>query len=532
MLTLRPYQTDAVNSLYTFWETEQGQNPLIVMPTGSGKSLVIAEFVRRTCTDWPNVRICVCVDSRELVAQNEKELKAQWPEANTGIFSAGLGRKDKHQQILFAGIQSIYTHGFKIGKIDIVIVDEAHMIPRKSQTRYGQFLQAVKLANPKLVVVGLTATPYRLDSGLLCDGDDALFDGISYDTDMQGLINNGWLAPVISKGGIKKIDLSKVKTRMGDYAPGELAQAADDNELVQEAVSEIVKYGQLRASWLIFAAGIDHAKHIWDELETHSIPCALVTGGTPKEERDQIVRSFRGRRLKCLINIGVFTKGFNAPGCDLIALMTATKSTGKYVQMVGRGMRQAPGKENCLLLDYGLNVVTHGPIDCVNPKIPNGNGNGGGQAPCKECPGCMDIVHASVRVCPACGFEFPTNAPHQGDAFGGAVLSQDEIPSWVDVLECSYNRHQKKDKPDSIRADFETYFNDRPHTFSHWITLDHWGPAGLRAAQYVAACGGKAKTVDHALQEQYYWTDPSRIEVMRDGKFWRIVKFDFPEEDK
>jgi len=200
-MLLRDYQEESLSKLFEYWAHDKGKAPIIAAPTGSGKSLIIAEFCRRVCMDCPSVKIMVLAHVRELLTQNEKELKSLWPEANTGIYSAGLGKRQISAQITFAGIQSVYSRVFEFGKVDIVIVDECHLIPRDADTRYGKFFRDMKLANPDVAIFGLSASPYRLDSGMLHEGKDALFDGIAYSVDIKKLIHDGYLVDVISKGG-------------------------------------------------------------------------------------------------------------------------------------------------------------------------------------------------------------------------------------------------------------------------------------------------------------------------------------------
>jgi DNA repair protein RadD len=524
-LTLRPYQQEAVEGIDAYWEEGVGKNPLVIAPTGSGKSIIIADFAKRTCLESKKVRIIVVTDSRDLISQNEKQMRKYWMEASTGIYSAGLGKRQTQAQITFAGIQSIYNHAFDLGKIDIICVDECHMIPRKSQTRYGKFLKDMKLANPHVVCVGFSATPYRLDSGMLHEGDDAMFDGIAYVCEMKQLIKDGYLVPVISKGGIIKIDLSGVHIRAGDYAAGELAHAADDPQLVKLAVQEIVNYGQDRKAWLVFASGVTHANHVAEEIEKHGIKCEVVTGETPNDERDRTINKFKTGKLRCLVNVAVFTKGFDAPICDMIALLTSTKSTGKYVQIVGRGMRPYPDKENCLLLDFGGNVIEHGPIDevdpvkkknifCVEPKKP----------PMKECPKCQCIIFARTVVCPGCGFEFPMGARHGTESYDGAVMSDQQKPFVVEVKDHWFGRHKKSGKPDSMKMAF---YDNLGREFAHWLTLDHTGYAAEKAQALVKQFGGKSKTVDEALKEQFNWRTVTHVKVQPRGKFFSITGFVF-----
>lgn len=527
-MELRDYQKEAKQSLFDYWGNGEGLNPVVVLPTGSGKSLVIADFLKEVCQPNPHIRALVVTHTKELIAQNRDELIRHWDDARTGIYSAGLGKKQTGGQIIFAGIQSVYNHVYDLGKIDIVIVDEAHMIPRTSQTRYKTFLADMTTANPKVCIWGTTATPYRLDSGLLHEGKDALFDGISYSADMNKLIDDGWLSPVVSKGGVRKINLEGVHTQAGEYNQKELAFAADDPELIRLAVEEIVAYGKDRRAWLIFASGVVHAEHIAKEVERHGIPCAVVTGETDDTTRDRVVSDFRDGKIRCLVNVMVLTTGFNAPVCDLIALLVATKSTGKYVQIVGRGMRVYPGKKNCLLLDYGNNVITHGPIDAVNPtKRKNIFGEVTKPAPMKECPQCHAMVYARVSNC-ECGYVFPVSAPHGTEAYGGSVLSNQSF--MVDVSGESgfwVSRHKKPGKPDSIKVTFASVEDDREYAM--WLLLDHGGFASQRAISIVKQFGGKSTTVDDALKEWLYWRRPVAIQVKPSGKFFEILGIIFED---
>jgi DNA repair protein RadD len=526
-MELRDYQKEALDALFNYWKTGQGKNPLVVMPTGSGKSLVIGAFIKTVCSN-SHVRILIVTHVKELIEQNQMELLRYWDDARTGIYSAGLGMKQTHAQITFAGIQSIYNHVYDLGKIDIIIVDEAHLIPRTSQTRYQTFLNDMKTANPNICIWGTTATPYRLDSGLLCEGKDALFDGIAYSVDMKKLIKDGYLVSVVSKGGVKKINLVNVHTVAGEYNAKELAYAADDPELIKLAVEEIVAYGEERKAWLVFASGVDHADHVAKEIRKHGVTCEIITGDTDADKRDRVVREYRDGRVRCIVNVMVLTTGFNAPVCDLIALLMATQSTGKYVQIVGCGMRTNPGKQNCLLLDYGSNVTRHGPIDDIDPvKRKNMFGEIKRAAPVKDCPQCHAIIAARCSVCPDCGYEFPVIAQHGTEAYGGAVLSDQSFFVDTSADDGFYvERHKKIGKPDSVKMTFAE--GDKEYYL--WLLLDHSGFAKERSLGIVKQFGGKAETVDQALKEWPHWRRPAGVMVKPAGKFFEVTGFIF--EDK
>lgn len=525
MLDLRPYQRAAIDGLYDYWAAKKGDNPLIIAPTGSGKSLIIAHLVKDAMS-FPGTRVLMLTHVKELLEQNCAELLNLYPSADVGFYSASLKRKTLRHAITFAGIQSIHKKAFQmVPPPDLVIVDECHLIPRNESTRYKKFLSDLKIANPGVKIVGLTATPYRLDSGWLHKGEGAIFDGIAYDIPVADLMEQGFLAPVVSKSGARKIDLSEVGHRGGEFIESELAKAASDPELVRETVAEIVEYGADRKAWLIFACGVIHANMLRDEFEAHGIEAHVVTGGDGMTERTDKIERFRRGEFKCLINVNVLTTGFNVPHVDLIGIVRATESAGLYVQIVGRGTRLAPGKQDCLVLDYGENVIRHGFIDKVKPKIKGKVEDG--TAPCKECPSCRTIQHAAMRNCIECGYAFPPPVLNHGNrAYSGAMISTQVQAEWVDVDDVGYSRWRKEGKPDSIRV---TYYCGLIK-ISEWLCPDHGGYAAERYIKRKAALGAEANTTEEAISECDTWNRPRRIKVKpndKNDKFFDIIQLDY-----
>ena len=365
MIALRPYQAEAVDSIYHYFGKNTG-NPLIVLPTGTGKSICIAEFIRRAIRDYSDTRILCITHVRELIAQNYAQLIRLWPDAPAGVYSAGLNRRDLHQQVLFCGVQSTYKRAADIQRADLVLIDEAHLIGRNDAGMYRRFIKELTDINPWLKVVGLTATAYRLDSGYLHKGDGALFDAIAYEANLGDMVEQGYLSPLTTKRTKTTLDVTGVKVRGGEFVAGDLERAVNVQDINEAIAAEIIEKGADRGSWLVFAAGVDHAKALCALLPD----AACVFGETPVAERDQIIGDFKCGRLRALVNVGVLTTGFDAPGVDLIAMCRPTKSTGLYVQQLGRGTRLAEGKENCIL--EGQRVLTdHGlvPIENVTTKM-------------------------------------------------------------------------------------------------------------------------------------------------------------------
>lgn len=517
-LDLRPYQRHAIDALYDYFSGNTG-HPLIVMPTGTGKSVVIAGFVRDALTAYPETRILMLTHVKELIQQNFMALIRVWPEAPAGIYSAGLSRRDIHSQILFAGIQSIHKRASQVQRCDLVIVDEAHLIGRTDSGMYRSFLADLQRINGGMVkVVGFTATPYRMDSGLLHKGKDRMFTDIAYEVPMLRMIQEGYLCPVVPKQTATQLDVSGVGSRGGEFIAGQLEAAVDKDEITQAAVGEIITHGEGRGSWLVFCSGVAHARHVCDAMHARGITCETVTGDTPAPERDAILAAFKAGRLRCLTNANVLTTGFDAPGTDLIALLRPTKSIGLYVQMVGRGTRLAPGKDDCLVLDFAGNTARHGPVDTVDGRRED-KGEGDGEAPVKVCPDCETINHAARRTCLSCGHEFPPPAiTISRTAAADALLSTQLAAEWLDVTSVSYRSHSKPGKPPSLRVTYMCGFV----AYSEWVCIEHTGYAREKAVKWW----------QRRTQAPVPATVAEAIELLNDWSVLRHPDSDLPEAEQ
>ena len=517
MLTLRPYQQAAITSIYGYFQNKKG-NPLVVIPTAGGKSLVMAAFIEGVLKAWPDQRILIVTHVRELIAQNHAEMIGLWPEAPAGIYSAGLGKREAQARILFAGIQSIHRRAQEIGHTDLVLIDEAHLIPGNSSTMYRRFLDGLARINPALKVIGLTATPFRLDSGMLHEGKNALFTDIAYEAPVRDLIDAGYLSLLVSKQPATRLDVSKVGTRAGDFIQRDLAAAVDQEAITRAAVTEIIAHGRDRKSWLAFCSGVEHARHVAEEFARQGIICSTIFGDTPKDERDAMIAAFKRGEIRALASMGVLTTGFNAPAVDLIALLRPTKSAGLYVQMVGRGTRLAPGKENCLVLDFAGNVRRHGPIDLVRPKRP-GEG-GGGEAPTKVCPECDSIIALSAKECPDCGHVFPAREVKIAPTAATLPVLSPKA-QWLPVQGVSYSRHDKLGGLPSLKVTYSCGLK----SYSEWVCIEHQGYARQKAADWwrkrAPGCPVPL-TVDQAIAEAARLARPSAISVRPSGRYVEI----------
>lgn len=525
-LTLRPYQERCLADLWRWFERHTG-NPLVVLPTGAGKSLVIAEWCRNVCQIDPGAGIMILAHVRELIQQNAAELIGLWPDAPVGVYSAGLNRRDMGKAITFASIQSIHSKAYKLPRrIDMVLVDEAHLIPRKSSTMYGKFLADLRAINPAVKIIGLTATPFRLDSGLLHEGPEAMFDGIAHETNVRELFDGGFLSPPRSyRQTGAEIDTTGVGTRAGEFIASQLEAAAIDAETVEAIADRIVEAGHDRAGWLAFGCSVAHCDALTEALRERGFAGATISGDMDKGERDALIARFKARELRFLTSMQVLTTGFNARHVDLIALARPTQSTGLYIQMVGRGTRLSPetGKTDCLVLDFGGNIARHGPFD--DPFLPESKtGKGKGAAPFKECPECGCATGTATRACPECGFEYPppekvvTVTP---DA--KPILSV--APEWLAVSGVAYRRHNKDGGLPTMRVEYRVGLT----VHREWVCIEHVGFARQKAEGWWLrrAPGPVPRTVEEAIARSGELAVPDAIQVKREGRYDRVISHRF-----
>jgi len=529
-IELRPYQREAVDAIFGYWAAGGG-SPLVDLATGLGKSLVIAKLAIDVVTQYPDMRVLVLVHVQELVAQDFSALVRLWPSANSGIYSAGLGRRDAHHQITFASIQSVYKRAAALGPRDLVLIDEAHLIPHSAGGMYRRLISELLDLRPDMRVAGFTATPFRSDSGRLDGGDGRLFDEIVYTYGIGPGIADGWLSQLISKASATEIDVSGVARRGGEFVPGSLEAAADRDELTRAAAAELLRYGADRKSWLIFCSGVAHSYHVRDALRDLGISAETVTGETPAGDRQRIIRDFQAGNIRCLTNAQVLTTGFDAPGVDLIAFLRPTLSTGLYLQMIGRGVRKAPGKNNCLILDFAGNVRRHGPVDIAMPEERKKKGAVEAKKTidavrAKACPICETLVAIQAHSCWSCGHEWPVpTAKHDAEADDIPILSTERPrgPEMIPVVTWQARMHTKQGSPDSVVVSYMAGVQ----TYREWLCFEHGGSIRDKARRWWTRHGGgePPTTVTEALTRFASLTMPEAIAVERNPmhRWWDVV---------
>ncbi|HBH7910430.1 TPA: DEAD/DEAH box helicase [Vibrio parahaemolyticus] len=388
MYTLRPYQADSVKAVIHYFR-KHSTPAVIVLPTGAGKSLVIAELARLA-----KGRVLVLAHVKELVEQNHAKYEGYGLKG--AIFSAGLGRKETDQQVVFASVQSVVRNldSFK-NQFSLLVIDECHRVPDDKNSSYQKVITHLRELNPGIKVLGLTATPYRLGMGWIYQyhtrgqvrtEESRFFRDCIFELPIRYLLDENFLTPArMMDAPVLSYDFSQLKpANTGRYKEAEMDMVIDKaKRATPQIVEQIIQYARERKGVMIFAATVRHAQEIHGLLPEGET--AIVIGDTPTPERDAIIQAFKNREIKYLVNVSVLTTGFDAPHVDLIAILRPTESVSLYQQIVGRGLRLSEGKSECLILDYAGNSY-----DLYQPEV-------GDPKP--------DSTSEIITIpCPACGF--------------------------------------------------------------------------------------------------------------------------------
>ena len=539
----RWYQSEANQAAWQFISDGRG-NPLIVLPTGAGKSIVIALLIRQA-VEWGQ-RVLVVAHRKELLQQNADKIQ-RLTGLKVGINSAGLNERDIDSTVICAGIQSVYRDAAEFGRRGLVVIDEAHLISDDGGSMYGQFLEGLKQHNRRLFCVGLTATPYRTGEGSLA-GEGKLFSGVCYEAKTGALIEAGFLSRLTNNPADSQADLKGVKVRGGEFVAAEMEAAFTGDVIIHAAVCELTIACEHRKSILVFCAGVHHAEQVAAALrDLTGQDVGLVTGETHAMERQRVLSDFRNGTLRWCVNVDVLTTGFDAPGIDAVAVLRATMSPGLFAQIVGRGLRIAEGKTDCLILDFGGNLQRHGALDADDYGVSKPRNTDGSEAPSKVCPKCRNEVYLSAVKCPECGHLFVRQmdqTPRHGDEIDttSSIVGAPE-PQWYDVQEVNWHLHQKKTtpgKPPTLCVSYYVSDETMPAGNLGWIVVREWvcfEHEGFALAKAFAWWDARSvfpfpASVAEAITALNHGScrKPSRLLVKKEGQWDRIVQAEFSEE--
>ncbi len=545
---LRPYQAAAIKAIWNHIFNSKGY-PLIVAPVGAGKSLIMAEFIRQVQERYDRTKIIVLAHDKELLVQNAEELRQQYPQANYGFYCSGLNQKKLINDITFASIQSIHDKATALDETrrpNIIIVDECHTIPHNDETRYRRFINDCEQLNPKMKVIGLTGTPYRSDSGHLCEGKGALFESVAYEIPIAWMIDEGFLVKPTVPRTNTVMDTSGVKTRNGDYIESQLQAAIDKQDVTEACVKEIVEHGVNRKRWLIFTAGTDHCEHVTIEIQKHGIKCQGIHSKQSAADNREAVAAFRRGDIQCLVNVAMLTTGFNVPEIDLLAFMRPTRSPVLYVQCIGRGIRPvyasgmplqtkeerlaaiaASDKSDCMVLDFGGVIDALGCIDDIKVTKRQSDFEPKPKDEKKEqfriCPACGEPNAMNAKHCVPCGFQLIADVVTLSESADkkSALLSADVEPEEMTVIDWTLIRYKKnEEKQPVLKVVYHTYAGN----VLEWVPMFKMKAWHDRHMPEYKGC--YPESVDEALEwhkkNALPYKMPERIKVKKFGKFWEL----------
>lgn len=543
-MILRPYQSRTVSDLFAWWTKHQEPSdiPILALPTAAGKSVICAEIVRQMYENWPDYepRTVVLVPSKELAEQNAEKLVNLLPKSiHVDFVSASLGKKVYHADVIVATIGSITKSAHLLGNIKCVVIDEAHLVNSKDAGMFRSFLKDLA-KYCEFRTVGMTATPFRGNQVWLTDGDAPIFTGIASNVTMRELLNDGFIAPLVppTTAMVTRIDASSVGMANGDYKVNELSDVVA--KYLRDVASEAIKLADDRRKWIAFTPSVVNANALCLNLHNAGIRSAVVCGETPKDDRERLIAQFRRGEIRCLVTVLALSVGFDVPDVDCIVWCRPTKSPVLYVQGMGRGVRIADGKADCLVLDFTDTVERLGPVDTIKGRAKDKSKNS--EAPFVICDACGARNHATAMVCAECGATIreEDEIPKVAKASTAALLSSHVAPviEWHEVTRVGYKVHQKEGKPDSLRVD---YYSGILRVASEWVCFDHSGYARQKAEawfetrkpkHYDSTSGSVREVMDWIDSETINLAEPTRIATRQNGKFTEVVSqsFEPPEQ--
>jgi DNA repair protein RadD len=396
-MKMRPYQQQAHDDCIA-WVRKNTAPCVLELPTGAGKSIIVAEIANSLNKVSKGKHVLCIVPSKELLEQNADKIIATGNAVS--LFSASVGETCLANPLVVGTPVSIKNQLERFGsQFCAVIIDECHKIT----PTVIHIIDQLQVFNENLRIIGLSATPYRLSTGYIFKHDlrgvalhesktrDPYFDRLIYKITARELIQQGYLCqPIVGAINSQHYETLNMQTNaMGNFSKDDIDKAYHGKgRLTAEIVADVIEQSRDRKGVLFFAATIQHAGEIMESLPPEL--SAIVTGGTPAREREIILLKFKAQILKYLVNVAVLTTGFDAPHCDVVAILRATESAALLQQIIGRGLRLSDGKQDCLVLDYAENIERHCPDgDVFNPDIKTSNSvEFNGEYLIARCPEC------------------------------------------------------------------------------------------------------------------------------------------------
>lgn len=482
------------------WDYKNKGNPLIVCPTGGGKTHILGYFCQQVLSRWPGQQILVLSRRTKIIEQNVATIQQYLPHGEVGVFAASLNKKQR-RSVTVGSIGTVANNVHFFRGITIVLVDECHEVPVASTGQYRHVLEAIGAH-----VIGLTATPFRLGGGYLYKGEQALFGGICYEIDILTLLQEGYLTDLVCKD-VRQTD-NKLQMRTdgvrkagGDFVTKALAEEFDRQELTARICDDLALYRDVCKKWLIFAIDIKHAENIAELLTERGIRVGTYHSKLSKSERHLVESKFNRGDLQSLVSVESLTTGYDCPEVDLVGVLRPTQSPVLHIQLLGRGLRvvyadwfvhggaddnpegrrraiaEGP-KPVCIVRDYAGNISRLGPINDVTVKEP-GKKKKKGNPITKTCPKCYNLCAGSAKFC-SCGHEFTFREKIKTIATKASPIKKPN--EWVEVAAVHYGIYVNKRT--SIRTLHVVYYDTSGNSYAEYKRFDAGSNAHIYASRW------------------------------------------------
>jgi len=525
----RWYQDGAVNALYD--SVLKSLHPVAALPTASGKSIILVKLCEKFLSE-NDKDILILSHTKEILKQDYAALK-NYDFKDVGIYSAGLNRREFKNKIVVAGIQSIYRKPELFKNVGLVIIDECHLVSPENETMYRKLFLKLNAQ-----FCGLTATPYRLGSGYIYTGKNALFNDLCYDLttfeNFNRLVDEGYLSKLVTKKVNENLDTGNLKLFGGDYKIKDMSEEFDSEEINEKIVKEIVEAGKKYKKWLVFAIDIQHAENLELLFKKHGILAKCVHSDM-EDDREEILYAYKIGVIQCIINVNILTTGFDEPEIDLLAVVRPTESKSLHVQIIGRGMRIHPDKDHCLIMDFAGNTSRLGAINDIQIDDEETKDEEEKESPTRDCPECGNIQSRRYKECQHCGYEFPIMEREQSKKLTIEASNVDIFKTkkntatpdtWRGVFGIDIRRKEGwGGSPDSMYVDYITTSG----VVHEQICYDHDGYPKHRANLFVKSRLGYIKNLrmpkdlDELFKASKFFRKPKSIRADTNTKYHKIL---------
>lgn len=519
-MLLRPYQVEAVETIWNEFRTQN--DALLVLPTGAGKTAIFLALCDKALRVKPDIRIVILLNKVKLVDQTMRRASEMLPVNELGEVCGTRGNYDISKPVTVGSIQSLTR--LDPGHVNLLIVDEAHRLTPDDESSFMQLIAKMREKNPNLKILGATATPFR-SSGYIYGEERSLFSRVTFSRTLKWAIAEGYLVPPRLKRVENQFDAKGIRIVAGDYDMSELEELVCREPKIDAQIKDAMKRLVDRKACAWACASIKHAEIVRAKIPE---PTSLVHSKMSQTERDMEIEEFESGRRRHIVFVTILSEGYDHPAVDAIILMRPTRSPVLAIQTIGRGLRIHPGKEDCLVLDYGKVIENVGPLD--DPNIPKkGISKKTVQAPTmKFCPNCLEYLPMNAKSCHVCGHVFKDNrdvlANLSRRAASGNILSGGEVKTeWIAVRSAFLERHVAKSGRAGVRI---TYYPNEIFRLPvrEYAVFDESSPwLNEKSTVKLARFGLKLSDIDKVLGVNGRFT-PSRY-----PRFIKVKFGQFPE---